>query len=126
MCLSLPSLANNAMFRNFDVNSPLEYSVAKKNEDIRQLIRDNEVGGLVNVYRRHVSTLNPTLPDNVQRVPNGDVITWIGALDFNALYGYCQLLELPTTPGMYIYIYILILGLWIPARLVQQKILKNR
>ena len=99
LCLSLPALANNAMFKNFSLDSPLVYSFAKKNEDVRKIMRDNVVGGLVNVFRRHVSTYNSTLPDNVQRVPNGNMITKITATDFNALYGFCQLQELPTSPG---------------------------
>ena len=45
--LSLPSLACSAMFRNYDPSSSLSYSFARKNEDVRKVMRANVVGGLV-------------------------------------------------------------------------------
>ena len=99
--LSLPSLACSAMFKNYAQDAPLAYSFAKGNEDVRTLMRNNVVGGLVNVYRRHISTSNPNLPKPAQTVPNGDPVTKITFQDFNALYGFCQLQHLPTTQGLF-------------------------
>ena len=98
---SLPSLAQEAMFKNFDPESPLFFSFPDKFKDISKLFRENVIGGLVNVFLRHGTTISdPSVPHSATHTPNGDKITNICGLDFNGMYVKAQEYELPTSPGI--------------------------
>ena len=100
--LSLPSLAQKAMFKNYDPTSPLIYSFSNKFKDLSEIFRSSIYGGLVNVYRTHVTTFDqpPPVPRTARYAPNGDPFTFIIALDVNAMYLGCQGQEMPTSPGI--------------------------
>ena len=99
--LSLPSLAMKAMFKNYSKTDPLIYSIPDKNKEINNIFRSNVEGGLVNVYRRDVTTMNlENVPDAAKYSENGDKFTFILGLDFNSMYLACQGEKLPTSPGL--------------------------
>jgi hypothetical protein len=100
--LSLPGLAQKAMFKNYDSTSPLIFSFTDKFKDLSEFFRRSIYGGLVNVYRTHVTTFDqpPPVPKSARYAPNGDPFTFILALDVNAMYLGCQGKEMPTSPGI--------------------------
>ena len=103
--LSLPSLAQTAMFKNFDKQSPLIVSFDTKNGGSQQLFRKFVTGGLVNAFLRHVQTFdseseNYTLPKEARYAPNNEPYTSIVSLDFTSMYLTTQKQNLPTSPGI--------------------------
>jgi hypothetical protein len=99
--LSLPSLAMKAMFKNYSKIDPLIYSIPDKNKEINNIFRSNVEGGLVNVYRRDVTTMIlEDVPDAAKYAENGDKFTFILGLDSNSMYLACQGEKLPTSPGI--------------------------
>ena len=70
-------------------------------ESIRELFRDNLMGGLVNVYHRMTDlTHQEDVPNVAKFAPNGDPFTRLCFYDFNSLYLYTQKLKFPSTPGI--------------------------
>jgi hypothetical protein len=101
LALSLPSLAMKAMFKNYSKTDPLVFSIPEKNKEINRIFRSNVEGGLVNVYRRDVTTNDSDdLPHSAKYADNGDKFTFILGLDFNSMYLACQGEQLPTSPGI--------------------------
>ena len=100
--MSLPSLAQEAMFRNYSPDAPLIYSFAEANREINELFRSRVFGGLVNTYRRHVCTYDRgDIPKAARYADNGDPFTSIISLDFTSMYLTCQKQDMPTSPGIY-------------------------
>ena len=98
--LSLPGLAMTAMFKNYVATDPLIYSFSEKNMEINRIFRSQIYGGLVNVFRRHVTTSDDNVPHNAKFSPNGNRFTNIIALDFTSMYLTCQGQKMPTSPGI--------------------------
>ena len=95
------------MFNEYDTSSPLSYSFSHKMSEIRELFRDNLLGGLVNCFHRMTDLMNtPRVPFSAKIAPNGEPFSKVVFFDFNSLYLYCQELAFPTTPGI----------LWSPIR----------
>ena len=97
--LSLPSMAHRAMFDNFE-NCSLVFSFGKKANDIRELFRNNVLGGLCNIFHRHVSLTDSNTPPAAQFAANGERFSNILFLDFNSLYLKSQQQNIPTSPGL--------------------------
>ena len=108
--VSLPTLTEMAMFKNFDKEAPLIQSFAKPCKEVNLLFRDNVIGGLVNAWLRHVITENAfdsleeekksEIPPAARFADNGDPFKTIIALDFTSMYLSCQKMDMPTTPGI--------------------------
>ena len=99
--MSLPSLAQEAMFKNYAADAPLIYSFSEAFKEINQLFRKNVYGGLVNVYRRHVCTYDKEgIAKAARYADNGDPFTSIISLDFTSMYLTCQKQDMPTSPGI--------------------------
>ena len=99
-CLSLPRFAQMCMLKEYDTEAPLCYSFNSKMEIVRDLFRENLMGGLVNVYHRMTDlTGQEGVPRVTQYAPNGDPFTRLEFFDFNSLYLYTQKLDFPSTPG---------------------------
>ena len=96
--LSLPSLAFKAMFRMYDKNLPLSYSFG--DDELRKLFRGSIVGGLTNVYHRHVNLEDDNGPRNARFAPNGNKFSYVSFWDFNSMYLWSQFQEMPTTQGV--------------------------
>lgn len=100
--ISLPKYAQNCMFQDYDQDQPFCYSFSSTNGEIRQLFRENLLGGLVNVYHRMTDLSNqPNVPRSSQYAENGEKFTRIQFFDFNALYLYAQRQPFPATPGIH-------------------------
>lgn len=98
--LTLPSIASQAMWANFDQDCSHVVSFDKNNPHLSELFRNKGlIGGLVNLFARHVSCKDDAPPE--ARFINGERITNIISLDFNSLYLYSQDQNLPTTPGLH-------------------------
>ena len=98
---SLPGMAQSAMFKNLDPNSPLLYSIPNKNKEINELFRENVIGGLVNCFSRHATTdSEANYPDRAKKTANGENIKTILFLDFNSMYLKSQDQMLPTGPAL--------------------------
>lgn len=96
--LSLPSLAFKAMFRLYDDVLPLSYSFG--DDELRTLFRGSIIGGLTNVYHRHINLMDDTGPHNARFAPNGNKYTYVSFWDFNSMYLWSQYQQMPTTPGV--------------------------
>ena len=122
--LSLPSMAQKAMFMNFEINSPLVYTFSKSFLEINKAFRENCLGGLTNVYRRHCMTgYDSKYPKAAMFTDSGKKFSAILSLDFNrrdfnkisdflklfenqyelpgSMYLHVQRENLPTTPGIF-------------------------
>ena len=98
---SLPALAAEAMFKNFDENSPLFYSIPDKFKYVNEIFRSNVIGGLVCAYQRHATTnIDPVLPHRACHNANGEPIKTVLFLDFTSMYLSCQDKEMPCSPGI--------------------------
>ena len=98
---SLPGMAQTAMFKNLDENSPLLYSIPEKFKSVNDIFRENVIGGLVNCYSRHATTDSTSdFPERARKTENGDNITTISFLDFNSMYLFCQDQKMPCGPGL--------------------------
>ena len=82
--LSLPSLAFDAMFEQYDQKLPLSYSLT--DEPLRQLFRANVLGGLTTVSHRHINLENEFGPHNAKYAPNGERFTNVSFWDFNRYF----------------------------------------
>ena len=102
MSYSLPSLAQEAMFANFSPDSPLFFTIPRKEfEDVNDIFRQNVIGGLVNCFARHASTRDSEqYPFRVSHTPNKERIKTLSFLDFNGMYLSVQNKKLPTGPGI--------------------------
>ena len=98
--LSLPTIAQTALYTAYDPNAAFIYSFGQKWDEIRQLHRENINGGMVACYHRYINLANDDGPINSRYAPNGDRYTHLIQLDFNSLYGCMQRKRLPTTPGI--------------------------
>lgn len=98
--LSLPKIAMEAVMKMYDQNCSYMFTFGAQWNDIRQIHRDNVNGGLVAVFHRDINLLDNTGPIASRFAPNGDPFTYCLQADFNALYGYCQMQKMPTTPGV--------------------------
>ena len=98
---SLPGMAQSAMFKNLDPNSPLLFSIPNKNKEISELFRENVLGGLVNCFSRHATTNSEgNYPERAKKTANGENIKTLLFLDFNSMYLKCQDQSMPTGPGL--------------------------
>ena len=100
MYLSLPKIAMEAVLKMYDQNCSYMFTFGGPWNDIRQIHRENVNGGLVATFHRDINLLDSSGPDASRIAQNGDPYTYLLQADFNALYGYCQMQKMPTTPGV--------------------------
>ena len=97
---SLPSIAFSAAFNLFDQTMPYIYSFSQEFDSVRQLFRNNQIGGLVNIFHRHVNLVDQTGPLSSRFAPNGQQFSFFSFWDFNSLYLWAQDQPMPLTPGL--------------------------
>ena len=68
--LGLPSFASESMYNLYDKNCPNIFSFSK-NSSATQVFRSQIIGGLVNVFKRHVTLLEESAPDAAKYNKNG-------------------------------------------------------
>ena len=98
---SLPSMAFDAMFSNYDCSLPHVVTLDSNNDDIRLLFRKNLIGGLTSVLHRHLDLTGGTSsPHNARHVPNGRPLTHAASWDCNSMYLWAQGQDMPLGPGI--------------------------
>ena len=98
---SLPSMAFDAMFSNYDCTLPYVVTFDTFNDDLRLLFRKNLIGGLSSVFHRHMDLSGGTTsPHNARFVPNGRPLTQVGAWDSNSMYLWSSDQPMPLGPGI--------------------------
>ena len=87
-----------------EAKKPKTYSVQKDTDHIRKLFRGNIIGGLTNVYHRHLDLSGGTeSPESARIAPNGNPYNYCAFFDFNAMYLKASMEDMPTTPGIILY-----------------------
>ena len=83
--VSLPGMAEKAMWNNYDasVNSP--YTFHNSFKSIAQLIRKQIIGGLSCCFHRHATTAKEPINDLTMRTPSGKPIKLIKSFDVNSM-----------------------------------------
>ena len=79
---------------------PYVYSFSHQFDSIRELFRDNQLGGLVNLYHRHINLEDETGPLSSRFAPNGQQYSYFSFWDFNSLYLWAQDQPMPLSPGL--------------------------
>ena len=97
---SLPSIAFAAAVNMFDQSMPYIFSFREKFENVRELFRENQLGGLVNLYHRHINIFDDEGPDSTRIAPNGEKYSYFSFWDFNSLYLWAQDQPMPLSPGL--------------------------
>ena len=100
--LSLPALASTAMYKNFETDAPLFYTFSEDFKYISEIFRKSIFGGLVNVFLRHVTTIDlpAPVPHAARYAKNGNPFTCIVSLDFTSMYLFSEMQDMPTSPGL--------------------------
>jgi hypothetical protein len=84
--MSLPSMAQQAMMKSFDKNSPTLRSLPWFAKEYLAVLNANKVGGIVTNPHRFVS-MDPEIvalaPAAASKAPNGDPYKSFVAYDFN-------------------------------------------
>mgnify|MGYP006944956899 CR=1 FL=1 len=84
--LSLPALAEQIMWNNFDTTWGKVFSFPHKWKSINEAIRAAITGGPSIVFHRHAETkYDASFPWEVTHTPSGDRISTINSYDFNSL-----------------------------------------
>ena len=73
---SLPALAFKAAFSLFDQSLPYVYTFHPSFDHVRNLFRNNQLGGLVNIYHRRIILDGSEGPEAAKTAPNGDPFTF--------------------------------------------------
>ena len=98
--LTLPSIAYRSMFNLYDKDLPLAYSFSQRFDHVRKLMRENQVGGLTNVFQRDLNLQDETGPWTARYAPNGDRYTYCGFWDLNSMYLTSKKKFMPLSPGI--------------------------
>ena len=80
---SLPSMAQSAMFAQYNETSPLLHSLPPWQSDLLSKVRENIVGGLVTCLHRAVILDGSDGPEAAKIAPNGKPYNAIIPYDFN-------------------------------------------
>ena len=80
---SLASMASNAMFKQFDDNAPLLYSLPPWKKNLSEKMKESVVGGLCTALHRAVLLDGSDGPEAAKKAPNGDNYTAVIPFDFN-------------------------------------------
>ena len=84
---SLPSMAFDALFKDYPDNLPYVFTVNNNDDDIRRWFRDNLLGGLTTVFHRHLDLTNDNESPLAARItPDGSPLTAAVFLDANSMY----------------------------------------
>ena len=88
------------MMNTFDPKLPYAYSLGSKGQEILELFRSTLIGGICNVYRRHINLENDDSPPNSRFSSTGERFTNFAFFDFNAMYCDSERQSMPLTPGI--------------------------
>ena len=98
---SLASMASAAMFKQFDENSPFLHSLPPWKKALSDKMKESVVGGLCTNLHRAVLLDGSDGPEAAKKAPNGESYTAVVPFDFNSLYPWALLQNMPTGPGIH-------------------------
>ena len=98
---SLASMAQASMFSLFDTNAPFLHSLPPWEKDLSKKFKSSIVGGLCTNLHRAVLLDGSEGPEAAKKAPNGDPYTAVLPWDFNSLYPWALLQDMPTGPGIH-------------------------
>ena len=81
------------MYNHYPTNAAYVYSFNEKNNDLRQKVRSETIGGLTTCLHRHVNLYDENYPKNSRFAPNGQRFTSCCFFDFNSMVNgstYCD------------------------------------
>ena len=97
---SLPAISIDAMFQLHDKTLPYAYTFSE--QKVHEIFKQNVIGGITNVYKKHICLTDRESPRAAKYSPKGHRFTSCLFLDFNSMYLWSQGQHLPLTPGNYI------------------------
>ena len=98
---SLAAMSQAAMFRLYDEDAPHLHSLPPWKKDFSKKFKSGLIGGLCTVLHRCVLLDGSDGPDAAKFAPNGDPYTAVIPYDFNSLYPWALLQDMPTGPGVH-------------------------
>ena len=98
---SLPSMAFSSLFKQYPEDLPYVQTFNPQNDDLRQWFRQNLIGGLTSVYRRHLDLSEEGQSPHAARfTPDGSRIKHACFVDANSMYLHSQDQVMPLGPGL--------------------------
>ena len=95
--LSLPGVSEDIMWNLYDEQCPKMFSFHSEYGFLNQRIREKLLGGPTILFHRHCEIKRiGSYPESVYSVPNGSKYSKLISYDFNALYAYAMMQDLPT------------------------------
>ena len=95
--LSLPGISEEIMWAFYDESCPKMFSFSEDYGFLNESIRSKLQGGPTICFHRHCEIKNKgRYHSSVYTVPNGDRYKRLVSYDFNALYAYSMMKDLPT------------------------------
>ena len=85
---------------SYDENAPYTYSFGPKGQHHLEELREKQIAGLCNVFKRHVNLQDDKSPPRSRVSSIGEPFTYFAFYDFNAMYCFCEKEDMPTTPGI--------------------------
>ena len=98
---SLASMAQASMFGLFDDSSPFLHSLPPWKKELSEKMKSSVVGGLTTNLHRAVLLDGSVGPEAAKKAPNGNDYSAIIPFDFNSLYPWALLQDMPTGPGIH-------------------------
>ena len=98
---SLPSMAFDALFKDYPASLPYVFTFNNGHDDIRRWFRENLLGGLTTVFHRHLDLTNDKESPLAARVtPDGSPLTHVVFADANSMYLDAQGKPMPLGHGL--------------------------
>ena len=88
------------MMNHYDSNMPFAFSPGEKFAYIQDMRREETIGGLTTVFRRMVVLTDENAPPASRLTWTGEILSYFGFLDFNAMYPGCMRKKMPLTAGI--------------------------
>ena len=86
---------------SFDPKMPYAYTPGPVHEAVQDNNREVGIGGITNVFRRHVNLTDQPSPRASKYTLTGERFTYFGFFDFNAMYPHCMRKKMPLTAGIH-------------------------
>ena len=90
-----------AMMNSYNKNMPYSYTPGPAFKIIQDNNRDVGIGGITNVFRKHINLTDQPSPPASKYTSTGERFTYFGFLDFNAMYPFCIKKKMPLTAGIH-------------------------
>ena len=86
---------------SFDSKMPYAYTPGPVHEAVQSNNREVGIGGITNVFRRHVNLTDQPSPRASKYTLTGERLKYLGFFDFNAMYPHCMRKKMPLTAGVH-------------------------